>query len=288
MNKILDILETLYKNYKFSFIIYYIKVHCTQAPLEAFMGLFLFIWGLICVDPELIKNDYILKMPLITMLIVCFVYLCIINGAFLYELYILLDYCDKDECAICDIFEITFIRLSRFIHILGVFCYCGVTFIVVQNIYKIQLIPVGEQSILLLIGSTVGCIWNLRGYWGDMRIDWRKIFKNKKVFLYGTYKDMELVRRYKLKNTIKHITINILTIVIMVLTYFFLIIFSFDDNGLLSVIIDLGAAKIGTFSFFVVTFILSLIFYVKTLYPIFYEQKNSIYYSFKDLFEDIK
>ena len=39
-------IEQLYSTYSFKFILYYIKVHCIQAPFEAFMGIFLYEWAI--------------------------------------------------------------------------------------------------------------------------------------------------------------------------------------------------------------------------------------------------
>lgn len=282
MNKIIDIIEKLHQEYIFSFILYYIKVHCVQAPLEAFMGLFLFIWLMICINPDLLSDDLFIKIPLSIMLIVCFVYLCIINGVFIYKLYVLREACGKDNYILYNIFESVFKRLSIFIHILGASCYFSVTFAIL--IVFEENFDIITRIFLICVGSIVGVIWNIRGYWGDMRIDWRKICKGEKIFLYEPLEDIEKVRRLKLKYTVKHITINIITIVAMFLIYLGLVIQSFDNSSLLGVIVDLSAEKIGTYGFFVVAFLLALIFYIRTLYPIFYIQKASIYYQFCDLF----
>lgn len=284
MNKIIDIIEELHQEYSFSFILYYIKVHCVQAPLEAFMGLFLFIWSMICINPNLANNDLIIKMPLFTMLIVCFIYLCIINGKFIYKLYVLSKTCRKDTNIAYNKIERDFKSLSYFIHGFGTTCYFGVALAIVLKLCGKSVFSDWKNISLVCVGTLVGGIWNLRGYWGDMRIDWRKIFKGDKHFVYEEAETIENVRRLKLTYTVKHIAINIFTIVAMCVTYLVLVILSFNNESLLDVIFDFGAEEIGTYGFFVVVYIFALIFYVKTLYPIFYIQKSSIYYQFHDLF----
>lgn len=284
MYKIIDIIEKLHHEYSFSFILYYIKVHCVQAPLEAFMGLFLFIWSMICINPDLANNDLVIKMPLFTMLIVCFIYLCIINGTFVHKLYVLSTRCKKDANITYNEIERSFKSLSYFIHGLGTICYFGVALAVVLRLCGKSFFSDWHNIFLVCVGTLVGVIWNLRGYWGDMRIDWRKVFNGDKQFVYEESETIENVRRLKLTYTVKHITINVTTIVAMSVIYLVLVILSFNNESLLHVFFSFGAEEIGTYGFFVVAYVFVLIFYIKTLYPIFYIQKSSIYYQFNDLF----
>lgn len=288
MNKIIDIIEEMYQEYNFPFIIYYIKVHCVQAPLEAFMGLFLFVWSMMCINPDLANNDVIIKVPLFTMLIVCFIYLCVINAVFIYRLYILRTKRRKEIDITYSAIERSFKPLSYFIHGLGTMCYFGVALAIVLRMCGKSFFYDWKNILLVCVGTLVGLIWNLRGYWGDMRIDWRKIFKDEKYFSYEEPEAVENIRRLKLTYTVKHITINVITIVAMSVIYLMLVILSFNNESLLDVFFSFGAEKIGTYGFFVIAYIFALIFYIKTLYPIFYVQKSSIYYQFSDLFNTSK
>lgn len=285
MNRIINIIENLYQEYRFEFILYYIKVHCVQAPLEAFMGLFLFIWSVICINPDLATNSSTIAVPVITMIIVCFIYLCFINAIFIHILCVVRKKCVKDDGIVYSKIERYFNILSYFIHILGTICYLGVALFIVLYLYEKSSFSIRTNLSLVGAGTLVGGIWNLRGFWGDMRIDWRKIFKKNKHFLYENSEEIENIRKLKLKYTVLHIIINVITIVAMGVIYFVLVLLAFNHESLLKVLVALGAQEIGTYGFFVVTFIFALIFYIKTLYPIFYIQKSSIYCQFRDLFK---
>ena len=138
-----------------------------------------------------------------------------------------------------------------------------------------------RNGVFLLVGIGVGIVWNFRGYYGDMRIDWRKVNKRDAEYFYEEQQNgLNAVKKEKLKFTIIHIIINIVTIFIMICAYMVLTVNSLDLP------LDIDKLEIGSNEFFIIAFIICLINYIKILYPLFYSQKGSIYYDFKDLFVD--
>lgn len=282
-NYIIYMVERMNSIYNFRFIVYYIKVHCIQAPFEAFMALFLYVWGIFLYGSIEIDKSVIILNSLYTALVVCMVYLIVINIAFLRCIYTSIKLYLQDPIDYNRI-ERRLKRLSQGIHIAGVLCYTFVTYEVLLKTYGDNFYLEDDRKVLLAIGVLVGIIWNIRGYWGDLRIDWRKINKNLNSYEYKS--DYEKVRREKLMHTMLHITINILTIIVMVIVY---VLYTLNSKEyILSLTLQPTSMTIGEDGFYIVAFICLLYFYIKTLYPLYYVQKGSIYYSFVDLFPEGK
>ena len=266
-------IEQLYSTYSFKFILYYIKVHCIQAPFEAFMGIFLYEWAITFFFEDKIEKNLVITVPLIIAMIVCLLYLVFINGRFINDLLEVRTTYEQEQVPYDEI-ENMFKTLSIHIHLLGVICYIITTILSLLIIYGANFNC--SFYVLFGVGIGVGIVWNLRGYFGDMRIDWKKLCKKTVKYIYEDKYDH--IRQQKLRYTINHIVINISSIIIMVFAYLFFamktIKFPFNISEL----------EIGKNEFFIVAFIIILIYYIKILYPLYYIQGNSIYYDFKDLF----
>lgn len=279
MNSSIQKLEEIYASYNVSFITYYIKVHCIQAPFEAFMGAFLYVWALTFVHRD-INKDLIIILPVLLSSIVCFFFLVVINTRFLLTLYRLRTSFSAQKVNY-DKVENELKKLSWSIHITGVFCYAVVTITILLIMCGGNFLVDWRNGVFLLVGIGVGIVWNFRGYYGDMRIDWRKVNKRDAEYFYEEQQNgLNAVRKEKLKFTIIHIIINIVTIFIMICAYMVLTVNSLDLP------LDIDKLEIGSNEFFIIAFIICLINYIKILYPLFYSQKGSIYYDFKDLFVD--
>lgn len=268
-------IEQLYSTYSFKFILYYIKVHCIQAPFEAFMGIFLYEWAITFFFEDEIEKNLVITVPIIIAMIVCLIYLVFINGRFINDLLEVRNTYEQEQVSYNEI-ENIFKKLSIHIHFLGVVCYTITTILSLLIIYGVHFLKNYAFYVLLGVGIGVGIVWNLRGYFGDMRIDWKKLCKKTIKYIYEDKYDH--IRQQKLRYTINHIVINIISIIIMVFAYLFFamktIKFPFNFSEL----------EIGKNEFFIVAFIIILIYYIKILYPLYYIQGNNIYYDFKDLF----
>lgn len=268
-------IEQLYSTYSFKFILYYIKVHCIQAPFEAFMGIFLYEWAITFFFEDEIEKNLVITVPIIIAMIVCLIYLVFINGRFINDLLEVRNTYEQEQVSYNEI-ENIFKKLSIHIHFLGVVCYTITTILSLLIIYGVHFLKNYAFYVLLAVGIGVGIVWNLRGYFGDMRIDWKKLCKKTIKYIYEDKYDH--IRQQKLRYTINHIVINIISIIIMVFAYLFFamktIKFPFNFSEL----------EIGKNEFFIVAFIIILIYYIKILYPLYYIQGNNIYYDFKDLF----
>lgn len=297
--RLTKIVENLHQHCYLDKIIYYIKVHCIQAPLEAFIGLFLFVWGMIYTNPNLLKNDDIIKVPIGLASIICLIYLVIINIVYIQCVRKIIAKNLNGERLFNEA-ETTFLKVSYFIHITGIVSYILVTSCIVVHFYGIQE-TLAEKKELIIIGSLVGVIWNWRGYSGDRRIDCRKIFRGiqdinmnqikwsseylyKFKLLKPFFKNQVFtIRVIKLKYTILHIATNLITSIAVGCIYVYLVFNSIKGDSLIEMNIDIGNFNIGTYGFFVITFIFVFIFYLKTLYPLFYIQEKSIYCDFDQL-----
>lgn len=174
--RIVKIVEEIHRNCYLDKIIYYIKVHCIQAPLEAFIGLFLFVWGMIYSDPSLLRNDDIIKVPVGIATLTCLIYLIIINCKYICCVRKIIAKNLKNE-ELFNEAEDSFLKVSNFIHVFGILSYFFVTTVIIICFYGIKELFTVKNMVFLLIGSLIGTIWNWRGYSGDRRIDCRKIFK---------------------------------------------------------------------------------------------------------------
>ena len=223
--------------------------------------------------PYKIEKNLVITVPLIIAMIVCLLYLVFINGRFINDLLEVRTTYEQEQVPYDEI-ENMFKTLSIHIHLLGVICYIITTILSLLIIYGANFNC--SFYVLFGVGIGVGIVWNLRGYFGDMRIDWKKLCKKTVKYIYEDKYDH--IRQQKLRYTINHIVINISSIIIMVFAYLFFamktIKFPFNISEL----------EIGKNEFFIVAFIIILIYYIKILYPLYYIQGNSIYYDFKDLF----
>lgn len=104
-----------------------------------------------------------------------------------------------------------------------------------------------------------------------------------KVFKVTPKEQVFNMRMIKLKYTILHIATNLITSIAVGCAYIYLVWNSIEDESLIKMNISVGSFNIGTYGFFVITFVFIFIFYLKTLYPLFYIQEKSIYCDFEQL-----
>ena len=290
----IDNLILIQEHCDLSKIKFYVKVHCTQAPLEALLSLLLFIWGVIASNNKMIVTDNILIIPLMYAAATMLLYLFIINYIFLKTLLkFIRENCVDQHVDIAQKFydtaERKFKSVSIIIHILGVVCYGINTLIYLLYVSRyIEDRPIVYYVILFVIGCITGMLWNIRGYYGDMRIDWCKLFvaiNNLKLYEIMEHpKRISSIQQIKLKYTCKHIIINFATSVIMTMIFGGFLLFPIGGKSLINTVAGLDGQYIGTYGFFIFLFLVAFIFYLKTLYPLFYIAKDSIYCEFNDLF----
>lgn len=336
--RIFDWISKIKKYCELRSLLYYVEVHLIQAPLEALLTVFLFYKFIIFLAstggqkiPNYVPN-HLIKMLIVLPAGICTLFLIFINTLFLFkvnsfiEKYILGLETPLRPIALYRMAEKHFRKVSWIIHVTGIICYYCVSVISVNNFgdyfdkYDITF-PIKYRTILIIVGTFSGLIWNMRGFVGDRRIDWRKIFlKLKHIKLeevhykLTTYGNM---RSLKFKYTALHIALNIKILLLISSLYILLSIFpsldtnvvkfatsptnvlsvemdsqmdsqtdSFQGANLVAIVFD--SMRVGTHGFFVVGFLIIFIFYTRTLFSLFYIDGNKIYSKFSDLIKHDK
>ena len=130
-----------------------------------------------------IEKNLVITVPLIIAMIVCLIYLVFINGRFINDLLEVRNTYEQEQVSYNEI-ENIFKKLSIHIHFLGVVCYTITTILSLLIIYGVHFLKNYAFYVLLGVGIGVGIVWNLRGYFGDMRIDWKKLCKKTIKYIY--------------------------------------------------------------------------------------------------------
>jgi len=243
------------------------------------------LWGLIFNENELIDNDALLRVILFTVTVTLLLFVAGINLYFLYHVDQFINIYLRDnkfkKYKPQDVYkkaEETFKEVSKSIHSVGSTCYAlDVIIIVIYLNVKHPGTSLLVSVIFIILGILAGCAWNIRGYFGDRRIDWGNIFKKKldsvnlRSVRYNE-NNFNSMNKIKIKYTIYHSISNIVYPIVIFSFFIALVFIPFGEESIWGMLIEQPGSK-GTYSFFVFAFVTAFLFYIKQLYPLFYSNK---------------
>jgi hypothetical protein len=155
-----------------------------RAPVEALVTLYLVTFviifkdGILCSNPP---NSTLIRMILVSFgiaLAVCAAYtMAVIIGVNLWSSYVVKH---KDgKCKSYMKVHKSFSRIMLGVHLVGWLCYIGVSLWIARlySYFELSVVyGVPLDTYLALWGTAFGFLWNVNGFFSDMRIDWGVIF----------------------------------------------------------------------------------------------------------------
>jgi len=163
-----------------------------------------------------------------------------------------------------EIIQSDFKSLFKNVHIAGFLCYTLTSLLTLILIYCAIKPNEFHKLVLLQLSSMMfGALWNIRGYWGDQRLDWEKLFKSETI----VDSIDENIRAMKFKYTIKHIFLNCFSVVIALSVFIYIAIAPRTGELMQATV---GDSTLSSHGFFLFSFFVVLAFYIKTLFPLFY------------------
>lgn len=304
----------------------YHKINFIQAPLEVILSFFVYS-GVIMFTTNILSDKtlsifivYYLLFPLILAIIICFIYLIFITN---YINNTILNYINSTlshETGFCFNsnhfikLDIIFEKVFKKIHFSGAICY-----FIASGVYSLLgLLKSPESNLcsripfILFVGFILGAIWNFRGFLGDARIDWYKLFKFDSwscdyPLLNSNYNNF---LSKKVKQTFGHIILNFLSSFIVIGIIVFIVFLSIDNPNIgnngpsyetilesnyknieMNVMIDSDSnsqnelyKEYFSITFYIGSFVYIFFHYNKTLFPLFYMKSGNIYLDIDNLF----